>query len=73
MPHEVTILSINKIPVTDGPRRGQFDTAIGYMVKDGTGNLVLLPKPNPTDQEIKDAIKKDLEDRGALVGKTFTV
>lgn len=73
MPHEVKIIHSAKMPVTSGPRVGQLDSVISYQTADGSGGIVVIPKQNPTDQEIKDAIKKDLDERGALIGKTFTI
>ena len=73
MPHQVTIISATKMPVFSGPRVGQADLVITYTADNGAASLIIIPKTDPSEQDVKDAIKKDLADRGALIGKTFTV
>lgn len=69
----VRIIDVRKIVNPGGPRLGQIDTLVTYQSEDGNNFMVSVEKADPTDAEIQAAIKKDMESRSRLVGRTLTV
>lgn len=70
---EIKILDQSTVPALDPARKGKEDEVITYAVNGTRGYMVRVPKENASDAAIAAAIKADLERRGRLVGKTFTV
>ena len=59
--NEVEIIDVRPVPSTDPQRLGQMDTLVTYRVDQFRVYVVRIPKENPTEEEIKAAIKKQLE------------
>jgi len=70
---DIKILDHRKVPSLDPARAGKDDDVISYSVNGTRGYMVRVPAEAATDAAIQAAIKADLERRGRLVGKTFTV
>lgn len=68
------IQDIRKFPASDPGRRGSFDTIVVYqMIDTGQVYFLTVPKDEPTESDIREAVKKDITARSAMIGKEFEV
>lgn len=68
------IQDIRKFPAGEPARRGQFDTIVVYqMIDTGQVYFLTVPKDNPSESDIREAVKKDIASRSAMIGKEFEV
>ena len=68
---EVKIIDIRKIPSIEPGRFGKFDVMVVYQTPDGNVYTIKIPEESFSEEELKLAIKKDLQERTKWVGKTF--
>ena len=68
------IQDIRKFPASDPARRGAFDTIVVYqMIDTGQVYFLTIPKDAPSEPDIRDAVKIDIDSRSAMIGKEFEV
>ena len=68
------IQDARRFPAADPARRGSFDTIVVYqMIDTGQVYFLTIPKDNPTETDIRDAVAKDIAGRSAIIGKEFEV
>lgn len=71
---DVTVTQVLRVPSRDKERSGKFDRLVFYRDAAGsTLQMVALPDETFTESAVKAAIAKDLQQLGALKGKTFSV
>ena len=70
---QVKVLDVRKMIVPTGSRLGQMDTVVTYQEDSGGIFLAIVPKENPSDQEIVKAVKEDQDQRHRLIGKPLTI
>jgi hypothetical protein len=70
---EVTIRDTRRVPSLDPNRRGKFDRLVTFTTEDNAVLLVTIPDDTFTDASLHAAIKKEIEERGKLVGKKLTI
>lgn len=68
---EFTILDVTDLPALEAARQGQMDKLIRYQTDDGRVRYLRVPSAGATETTIVAAIKKDLADLKALVGKKY--
>lgn len=73
MATEFKILDHSTVPALDPARKGKEDEVVTYAVNGTRGYMVRVPKETATEGAIVAAIKADIERRGKLVGRTFSV
>jgi len=61
-----------RIPSADPNRLGKFDWLVIYQLDPMDRHIVTIPKETPTEGDIKEAVRKDIEERGKFEGKEFT-
>jgi len=72
-PQKVKILDVRDVPSVEPGRIGKIDVLITYQVDPTHIYMVRLPKEEFTDEKVKEAIKKDLEEKRKWVGKELAV
>jgi hypothetical protein len=70
---DVVIRDTRKVPALDPGRRGKMDRIVTFSTEDNAVLLVTLPEESYSDAALHAAIKKELDERGKLVGKKLTV
>ena len=70
---QVTIRDRRKLPSGDPQRLGQEDVLVMYDAGDGKTGVVRVPAEAADEAAVRDAIKADLDERAAWVGKTLDV
>ena len=70
---EARIIDSRKVPSVNQNRLGKFDQLITYNMGPGQTFLIVMDAERVTDAAVLEAIKRDIAERGALVGRTFTV
>ena len=70
---EAEIVNQLEMPATDPKRSGQLDTVLQVRVEGRFAVVVRIPKENPTEKEIQDAIQAKLKTSQSLIGKKFQV
>jgi hypothetical protein len=73
MAQEVKVLDTRKLPATTRERLGKFDRVVTWQVADGGTFISVLPDETFSESSLKEAIRKELEQRGQLVGKSLQV
>jgi len=68
---EFKIVDLADIPAIDPARQGKQDKLVTYELQDGRRRLLRVPAEGVTEGKIVDAIRKELGDLKAIVGKTF--
>lgn len=69
----VKIIDARQIVNPGGPRVGQVDTLVTFQDENGDQRMVTIPKPDPTEEEVRLAIRKEIESRSKLIGRSVTV
>jgi hypothetical protein len=69
----VKILDKRDFPSSDPKRIGKFDVVVTYQVDAFHTYLVTVPKETFSDSTLVEAIKKDIHEREAYVGKEFKI
>jgi len=72
-PQKVKILDVRVVPSVEPGRIGKIDVLITYQVDPTHIYMVRLPKEEFTDEKVREAIKKDLEEKRKWVGKELAV
>lgn len=70
---EVSILATTDIPATDPSRIGKTDVLVTYRVGPYQSGMVRIPKEEFTEENVKSAIKVDVDSKAKYVGMKFTV
>jgi len=65
------VLDVRKIPSPDEHRIGQLDHLVTYKLDEFRTYMVRIPKDPITKDDIKDAVKADLEAIERFTGKEF--
>jgi hypothetical protein len=74
MPTEIELIDTRTISDPDPARAGLPATWVMYrQLPDGAPRSVYLHKPNPTDREIQEAIKADMDRNGNGQGRRLFV
>ena len=71
MAQEVTIVRVSKFASADPARAGKMDTVVFYLIDKSRPGRVTLPKEDPTESEILDAIRKQEKSIHPATGKSF--
>jgi len=67
MPEKVKIIDARRIPSGKPERVGLFDWAITYQITPVETYVVVIQKDPITDEDIKQAIRKDIEVRKKFI------
>jgi hypothetical protein len=70
---DITIVDMRTLPAGDPKRIGKYDKAIVYRVESGEQYFTVLPAEDFTEDKLKAQVKKETEERGALLGKKITI
>ncbi len=77
---KVTILDVTRVPSMSPERIGKFDLVIVYQTPDGRTLMISVPEEEVITEEgeinwdkLKEIIKKDIEKRRKLVGKSLEI
>jgi len=73
MPVTVKILDTRRIPSGAPERVGQFDVIITYQIDPLRTYIITLPEEEATEEKIKEAIRKDIEERGKWIGRELEI
>ena len=73
MPTEIKIIELRTIPSPDPKRLGRMDRLVIYEAGEGNRDSVLVPNEDLTDETVTAAIAKQLQERGAWIGKKLQV
>ena len=68
---EFKIVDLHDIPAIDPARQGKQDKLVTYELSDGRRRLLRVPAEGVTEAKIVDAIKKELGELKAIIGKTY--
>lgn len=71
MPNEFKIVDLQDVPAIDPARKGKMDKLVKYELGDGRRRYVRLPSEGSSEQRIVDAVRRDLAELKAIVGKSF--
>ncbi len=69
----VKIIDSRQIVNPGGPRVGQVDTLVTFQDEAGDQRMVTIPKTDPSEEEVRAAIRKEMETRQKLIGRSITV
>lgn len=70
---EVEIIDVRPVPSTDASRLGKMDTLVTYRVDQFRVYVVRIPNENPSEEDIRNAIREQLEKIGRWAGKKLTL
>lgn len=70
---EAKILEMRTMPSPVEGRQGKQDRLVFYQVDGKTVFLTRLPEETYSEKAVEEQIRKEVKERGLLVGKTFTV
>ena len=70
---DIEIIEAKRIPSLVPDRRGKTDRMVFYSTGPGQTFMLVLPDEGLTEAAVREAVRKDQETRGQLVGKKFTV
>jgi len=70
-PREFKVIDIRRLPATDPKRMGRWDKVVIYELDDAQRHTVLVPEENLTDQVVIAAVRSDIKERGAWLGRSF--
>jgi hypothetical protein len=65
---EAVIKAVRTVPGTKSDRLGKLDTMVAFTVEGHGLNTLFLHKDNPTDEEIKTAVKERAKQISNLAG-----
>ena len=71
MSSQVTITAVRKFPAGDLSRAGKTDTVVFYLVDGTRQGRVTLPKEDPTETDILNAIRQAEKTVSPMLGKSF--
>jgi len=67
------VIKTFRIPSADPNRLGKFDWLVTYQLDSMDKHIVPIPKEILTEGDIKEAVRKDIEEIGKWTGKDFTI
>ena len=70
---EVEIIDVRPVPSTDPNRLGKMDTLVTYRVDQFRVYVVRIPKEEVTEEDIRKAIKEQLEKVVKWAGRRLTL
>jgi len=70
---EVTIVDIRDVPATEPGRIGKLDTLVTYQIDPAHVYMIRIPKEEFTEELMKQAIRKDIEEKRKWLGKKLVV
>lgn len=68
-----TIRDVRKVPSGLPERFGKFDAIITYQLEGFGVYILTLPAEDLTDEKVKLAVQKDVEERKLWIGKEFEI
>lgn len=69
MADKVKIIDMREYPSSEPVRAGKFDKIVTYQVDAFHTYLITLPKEGFSEDKLKEAIRKDMKERGLWIGK----
>lgn len=69
---EFKVLDSRQIPAVARERLGKLDRIVTWQLTTGETFISVLPAETFSESTLKEAVRKELEQRGQLVGKTLT-
>ena len=73
MAQSFKVIDTRRIPSSDPTRLGKLDWLVTYQLDAYRTYMVTIPKDELTEDEIKEAVRKDIEAIGRWVGQEFTL
>ncbi len=73
MPDQAQIIDVRDIPSTQPGRLGKMDVMVTYQVDPLHVYMVTLHKEEFSEAALQAAMKKDVDEKRKLIGKTFTL
>ena len=70
---KVKIIDTRKIPSGKPDRVGEFDVIVTYEIDPMHTFIITVPEEEATEDNIKKAIKKDMDERGKWVGRELDI
>jgi len=70
---EVEIVDIRKVPSVEPDRLGKFDYLVTYRIDPTHVYVIRIPEEKFNEEALKEAIKKDIEERTRWIGKKIAL
>ena len=67
------MLEARRVPSIDPARPGKFDRVVLYTIDGGPAHLTRLPDETFTEDRLREHLKREVAERSALRGRSFTV
>ena len=73
MAQSFKVIDTRRIPSADPARIGRLDWLVTYQLDAYRTYMVTIPKDELSEDDIKEAVRKDIEAVGRWTGKEFTL
>ena len=73
MAKQVKVIDYRKLPSPDPKRLGKFDRMYVVEPEAGVRVVVRIPDETYSDEKLRDAIRKELTERGTEVSRTIEI
>lgn len=70
---EITIVDIRDVPATEPGRIGKLDVLVTYQIDPAHVYMIRIPKEEFSEEALREAIRKDIEEKRKWIGKVMKV